>query len=86
MFPYPLEVNCAGNYVIGTEQIEMFPSPLEVIRGSNGLEYYSYREQTNMFPSPLEVIWVSNFKDPRNIDNCMFPFPLGVNGGSYLNQ
>lgn len=29
-FPYPREVNCAGNYVIGTEQIEMFPPPLEV--------------------------------------------------------
>ena len=30
LFPYPPEVNCAGNYVIGTEQIEMFPPPTEV--------------------------------------------------------
>lgn len=33
-FPCPREVNCAGNYVIGTEQIEMFPSSTEVNGGS----------------------------------------------------
>ena len=29
LFPPPREVNFAGNYVIGTEQIEMFPSPTD---------------------------------------------------------
>lgn len=33
-FASPREVNCAGNYVIGTEQIEMFPPPLEETGGS----------------------------------------------------
>ena len=58
VFPYPREVNCAGNYVIGTEQIEMFPPPREV----NGGSYPKGRDKD------LDILV---FTSPRKVAVCL---------------
>ena len=73
-FPYPREVNCAGNYVIGTEQIEMFPYPLEATGGLTLIYFTIFYLTIGKFPYPHEVNGGSNLIGIMTITTLGFGF------------
>ena len=84
MFSSPREVNCAGNYVIGTEQIEMFPPPLEVTRVFTN-SMLTTEDNPFKFPYPLKGNWrfLRKNKQWYDLKLQMFPSPPELNGGAY---